>query len=129
MNKADLVARIAKEAALTKRQSEKMLEALMGSIQDALSSCGHMACDRMGESGGLIVLRQAPTRFWRSCLGYAGATTSVRYAVSPTRGIMTRAPDRRACSPAAPVVHHTRVPSSASSLENLLALLARGAGG
>jgi DNA-binding protein HU-beta len=37
MNKADLVARIAKEAALTKRQSEKMLEALMGSIQDALS--------------------------------------------------------------------------------------------
>ena len=37
MNKADLVARIAKEAALTKRQSEKMLEAFMGSIQDALS--------------------------------------------------------------------------------------------
>ena len=37
MNKADLVARIAKEAALTKRQSEKMLEALMGSVQDALS--------------------------------------------------------------------------------------------
>ncbi len=37
MSKADLVARIAKEAAPTKRQSEKMLDALMGSVQDALS--------------------------------------------------------------------------------------------
>jgi DNA-binding protein HU-beta len=38
MNKAELVARIAKDAALTKRQSEKVLDALMGSIQDALSN-------------------------------------------------------------------------------------------
>ena len=38
MNKAELVARIAQEAVLTKRQSEKMLEALMGSVQDALSN-------------------------------------------------------------------------------------------
>jgi DNA-binding protein HU-beta len=36
MNKADLVARIAKDAALTKRQSEKVVDALMGSVQDAL---------------------------------------------------------------------------------------------
>ena len=37
MNKADLVSRIAKDAALTKRQSEKVVDALMGSVQDALS--------------------------------------------------------------------------------------------
>ena len=75
-----------------------------------LGSCGHMACDRMGEAGGLIVLRQAPSRFWLSALGYAGGPTSVKNAISPTRGIVTGAPDLRVCSPAAPVVHHTRVP-------------------
>ena len=37
MNKADLVARIAQDAALTKQQSEKVLDALIGSVQDALS--------------------------------------------------------------------------------------------
>lgn len=37
MTKTELVSRIAKHAALTTRQSEKVVDALMGSIQDALS--------------------------------------------------------------------------------------------
>jgi DNA-binding protein HU-beta len=37
MNKADLVTRIAKDADLTKRQSEKVLDVLLESIQIALS--------------------------------------------------------------------------------------------
>jgi len=37
MNKADLVARIAQEAEITRRQAEKALNALMDGVQDALS--------------------------------------------------------------------------------------------
>jgi DNA-binding protein HU-beta len=36
MTKADLIARIAKDTALTKRQSEKVVDALLASVQDAL---------------------------------------------------------------------------------------------
>jgi DNA-binding protein HU-beta len=36
MTKADLITRIAKDAALTKQQSEKVVDALVASIQDAL---------------------------------------------------------------------------------------------
>ena len=42
MNKADLVARIAQDASLTKRQSAKVLEALMGSVQEALQKGDHV---------------------------------------------------------------------------------------
>jgi DNA-binding protein HU-beta len=37
MNKADLVTRIAKDAEITKRQAGKALDALVGSVQEALS--------------------------------------------------------------------------------------------
>lgn len=37
MNKADLVARIAQEAEITRRQAEKALTALMDGVQDALT--------------------------------------------------------------------------------------------
>jgi len=37
MNKADLVERIAQEAAITKRQADKALDTLMDSIQEALT--------------------------------------------------------------------------------------------
>ena len=37
MNKADLVARIAEEAEITRHQAEKALTALMDGVQDALS--------------------------------------------------------------------------------------------
>lgn len=36
MNKADLITRIAKDVALTKQQSEKVVDALVHSVQDAL---------------------------------------------------------------------------------------------
>jgi nucleoid DNA-binding protein len=36
MTKTELVARMAKDAALTKRQSEKVLHAIIGSVQEAL---------------------------------------------------------------------------------------------
>jgi DNA-binding protein HU-beta len=36
MTKAELITRIAKDAALTKRQSEKVVDALLASVQDAL---------------------------------------------------------------------------------------------
>ena len=36
MTRAELVARMAKDAALTKRQSEKVLHAIIGSVQEAL---------------------------------------------------------------------------------------------
>jgi DNA-binding protein HU-beta len=38
MNKADLVARIAEEAEITRHQAEKALNALMDGVQDALSN-------------------------------------------------------------------------------------------
>lgn len=38
MNKADLVARIAQEAEITRRQAEKALTALLNGVQEALSS-------------------------------------------------------------------------------------------
>jgi DNA-binding protein HU-beta len=37
MNKADLVTRIAQDAEITKRQAGKALDALVGSVQEALS--------------------------------------------------------------------------------------------
>src|SRR5919109_567689 len=37
MNKADLVTRIAKDAEITKRQAEKVLDTLMDGVQEALS--------------------------------------------------------------------------------------------
>jgi DNA-binding protein HU-beta len=37
MTKTDLVTRIAKDAALTKRQAEKALQAMLASVQDAMS--------------------------------------------------------------------------------------------
>ena len=37
MTKTDLVTRIAKDAALTKRQAEKALQAMLTSVQDAMS--------------------------------------------------------------------------------------------
>jgi DNA-binding protein HU-beta len=36
MTKAELITRIAQDAALTKRQSEKVIDALLASVQDAL---------------------------------------------------------------------------------------------
>jgi DNA-binding protein HU-beta len=36
MNKADLITRIAKDVALTKQQSEKVVDVLVHSVQDAL---------------------------------------------------------------------------------------------
>jgi DNA-binding protein HU-beta len=42
MTKADLVARIAQGADLTKRQSKKVLQALIGNVQDALKNGDHV---------------------------------------------------------------------------------------
>jgi len=42
MNKMDLVARIAKEAALTRRQSEQVVDTLIHSIQEGLRQGEHV---------------------------------------------------------------------------------------
>ncbi len=42
MTKAELVARMAEDAALTKRQAEKVLHAIIGSVQEALRQGDHV---------------------------------------------------------------------------------------
>ena len=51
MNKGDLVARIAKNAELTKRQSEKVVDVLLGSVQEALCKGEHVTLVGFGTFG------------------------------------------------------------------------------
>jgi DNA-binding protein HU-beta len=48
MTKSELVARMAKEADLTKRQSEKVLRAIVGSVQEALRQGGQVTLAGFG---------------------------------------------------------------------------------
>jgi DNA-binding protein HU-beta len=51
MTRADLITRIAKDAALTKRQSEKVVQSLIGSVEEALRQGGRVTLVGFGTFG------------------------------------------------------------------------------
>jgi DNA-binding protein HU-beta len=51
MTKAELVARVAKDAALTKRQSQKILHTIIRSVQEALRQGDHVTLVGFGTFG------------------------------------------------------------------------------
>jgi DNA-binding protein HU-beta len=51
MTKTDLVARMASDAALTKRQADKVLEVIIGSVQEALRQGDHVTLVGFGTFG------------------------------------------------------------------------------
>jgi DNA-binding protein HU-beta len=51
MTRADLITRIAKDAALTKRQSEKVVQSLIGSVEEALRHGGRVTLVGFGTFG------------------------------------------------------------------------------
>ena len=51
MTKADLITRIAKDAALTKRQSEKVVQSLIGSVEETLRQGGRVTLVGFGTFG------------------------------------------------------------------------------